>query len=402
MNTLSIAPNIDQTQPGTPARAAIAAYLLDSESEGVVRQALSGRLDNPSDIRRGNIRKAIEALAQARSPLILIVDITGIELPISEIHRLAEVCEPAVHVIAVGDRAEIGLYRDLLQAGVSDYIVKPLTRELVRRAVDIATGTAAIHPISQKLGKLVTVLGTRGGIGATTIAVNLAWYLANVRARRVALLDLDLQGGDCAMMLESKPGPGLREALENPHRIDDRLLERTLIACGEHLFVLSAEEPLREELRFEPEAVQILIAALQTKFHYVIVDLPRAPSAIGQRAIDLAAIRIIVADETIRSAREIVRMRGLLGDASTERDNLLVVNRSGERRPGFIPHKDFAGAIEMQPIVEIPVQNLATGTPATYGKPAAAGRGKMAEAMASLAVEVSGRHAVKSGRRFWR
>ena len=204
-------------------------------------------------ITRGGIAKAIETLAAQRSPDMLIVDISGSDLPVSRIHSLAEVCEPGVTVVAIGDRNEIGLYRDLLHAGVTDYIVKPLTAQLVARVLTAKHHPGEVGMISRKLGTMVAVVGARGGVGTTTIAVNLAWHLADRQNRRAALLDLDLHHGNCAMALNVKPTSGLREALINPTRIDSTLLERVMAPVGERLFVLSGEEPLRDNVDFTEE-----------------------------------------------------------------------------------------------------------------------------------------------------
>ena len=146
---------------------------------------------------------------------------------------------------------------------------------------------------------MVAFVGARGGVGTTTLAVNLAWHLANRQSRRVALVDLDLQNGDCALALNIKPTPGLREALVNPTRIDNTLLERVMTPVGERLFVLSSEEPLRDDLEFTAEAVDTLVAALREQFHYVVIDVPRIPATPYRRALDTADFRIIVGDQTL-------------------------------------------------------------------------------------------------------
>ena len=393
---------METAQPAAPTRPDVVAFLADAESEAIVRQVLGDQAQTPGSIHRGDVRKAIEFLTEQRSPGLLIVDVSGVDLPVSQIIHLAEVCEPGVNVIAVGDRSEIGLYRDLLHAGVTDYIAKPLTRELVQKSIQLATGSQDVGRISQKLGKLVTVMGTRGGIGTTTISVNLAWHLANKFGRRVALVDLDLQTGDCGLMLDLQATAGLREALDNPYRIDNLFLERVMAPHGNRLFVMSAQESLRDELRFTPEAAETLVSALQTQFHYVVVDVPRAPSALTQRVIDLAALRVIVADETIRSAREIVRLKSVLGEGDTGHTNLLVVNRGGEKSQGFIPANEFKDAVQMQPLLTIPFHAIGRGKPASFELPAAIGRGRMADAVGKLAAEVAGRHAgLKSRRKWW-
>ncbi|TMJ47114.1 MAG: hypothetical protein E6G90_13895, partial [Alphaproteobacteria bacterium] len=241
-------------------RAPLQAFVADGETERVLRECLTELAFANPIISRGGIAKAIETLGAERSPNILIVDISGIELPISQVHTLAEVCEPGVVVVAIGNRNEIGLYRDLLRAGVSEYIVKPLNPQLLSRALTARTELGAASPIHHKLGTIVALVGARGGVGTTTLAVNLAWYLGERQSRRAALVDLDLQNGDCALALNIKPTPGLREALVNPARIDSTLLERVMTPIGSRLFVLSSEEPLRDEVPFSPEAVETLVS----------------------------------------------------------------------------------------------------------------------------------------------
>ncbi len=295
-------------------RAPLQAFVADGETERLLRGCLTELAFANPTISRGGIAKAIETLGAERSPNILIVDISGIELPISQVHSLAEVCEPGVTVIAIGNRNEIGLYRDLLRAGVAEYIVKPLNPQLLSRALTARTEPGTGSPIHHKLGTIVALVGARGGVGTTTLAVNLAWYLGERQSRRVALVDLDLQNGDCALALNIKPTPGLREALVNPSRIDTTLLERVMTPVGSRLFVLSSEESLRDELQFTVEAVETMVSALREQFHYVIFDVPRTPAPRYQRALDLADFRIIVGDQTLRSVRDATRLRNVLGE----------------------------------------------------------------------------------------
>src|SRR6516165_9618186 len=160
---------------------------VDAQTEQLLQDGsvLSGR----NQIIRGGIAKAIEYLSEQRSPNLLLVDISGVELPLSKIQMLADVCEPGTNVIAIGDRNDVALFRDLQEAGVGNYLVKPLTRDLLTRALAPKTNGSGgeMGRAVLKLGKMVSFIGARGGVGATTLAANLAWYLANRRSRRVAL-----------------------------------------------------------------------------------------------------------------------------------------------------------------------------------------------------------------------
>ncbi|HMD65380.1 MAG TPA: AAA family ATPase [Stellaceae bacterium] len=380
-------------------RAPLLAFVSDAATEKALRECLTQLSLANGMIMRGGIAKAIDTLGTERSPNNLIVDISGIDLPISQVHDLAEVCEPGVTVIAIGNRNEIGLYRDLLHAGVTDYIAKPLTPQLIARALNQRTGVGDASPIQKKLGTMTALIGARGGVGTTTLAVNLAWHLANRQSRRVALVDLDLQTGDCALALNVKPSPGLREALVNPTRIDSTLLERVMTPVGHRLFVLSSEEPLRDDLEITAEAVGTLVGALREQFHYVIVDVPRIPATPYRRVLDTADFRIIVGDQTLRSVRDIVRLRDVLGEGNGKQRNGFVVNRYGEGGRHAVTLQEMRHVLGLQPRTVIPFLPTLFAAATNGTRVAAARRGKVTDAIAALVLELSGRPPER--RRWW-
>ena len=322
---LLLASPTTETSPRAAAGRLPLMAFVDAETERVLQESavMLGRCV----IMRGGIGKATEYLNQQRSPQLLIVDISGLDMPLSLVHTLADVCEPGTDVVALGDRDSVGLYRDLIEAGVSNYIVKPLTRDLLTKL--LAPKTANVPKVSVKLGKVVAFTGARGGVGTTTLAANLAWNLANRQGRRVALVDLDLQSGDCALLLNVENTPGFRDALANPLRLDHLLLDRLMTRVGERLSVLGSEEPLEANIQVTAAAIDTLFSALRTQFHYIIVDVPRIPAPAYRRALEMADRRIIVVDQTMRSMRDAVRVAELFDDASDER-NVFVVNRVGE------------------------------------------------------------------------
>jgi pilus assembly protein CpaE len=374
-------------------RVRLMAFVADGRSEASLSGCLSHLSFPDAMIKCGGIAKAIQHLSAERSPERLIVDISDTDMPASQMHDLAELCEPGVTVIAIGSRNDIGLYRDLVQAGVSEYIVKPVTPQLLAKALSAKPTVSEGSPISRKLGTVVAAIGARGGVGTTTLAINLAWYLANRQNRRVLLLDLDLQNGDCALTLNLGPTPGLREALANPLRIDSVFLERAMATHGERLFVLSTEEPLRADAEFKAEAVETLIRVLRTQFHYIIADVPRIPTAPYRRVLDTADTRIIVGDQTLRSVRDAVRLRAALGEGDAARRNLLVVNRSGEGGCHAVTLEEMA-KINLRPRIVIPFRRRLIAADGLVQ------HSRFREAVAALATEISGR--LPSRRPWWR
>jgi pilus assembly protein CpaE len=377
------------------------AFVADGETETLLRECITQLALGKGTIIRGGVAKAVAHLGQHRSPDVLIVDISGVELPISKVHELADVCEPGVAVIAIGDRNEIGLYRDLLHAGVTDYVVKPVNPQLLAKALTNRRGhTGEASPIHKKLGTLVAFVGARGGVGTTTLAVNTAWHLANRQTRRVALVDFDLHNGDCALALETKPTSGLSEALANPLRIDNTLLERVMSPVGERLFVLSSEAPLSEDVNFTAVAVETLVSALRHQFHYVILDVPRIQAPAYRRALEISDFRVIVADQTLRSVRDTVRLHTALGEGDGKRRNLLVVNRYGEGGRHAVTLEEMQHVLELKPKSVIQFQPTLFTAVAGSTKIAAARRGKFSDAISGLALGLSGRPPKR--RRWWR
>jgi len=371
---------------------------VDAEAERLLQET-SMMMVGRSAIMRGGIAKAIEYLSEQRSPHLLIVDISGIDLPLSQIQTLAEVCEPGTNVVALGDHNDVGLYRDLVDAGVSNYIVKPLTRELLAKALAPKLNSGDIGRSVLKLGKMVSFVGARGGVGTTTLAANLAWHLANKQSRRVALVDLDLQHGDCALTFNINITPGFRDALVNPLRLDHLLLDRIMTQHGERLFVLGSEEPLHENMQFTVPAIDTLFSVLRSQFHYVIVDVPRISTPAYRRALEMADRRIIVVDQTMRAMRDAVRLAKLFGEGDpTEHRTLFVVNRVGEFRQHVVTMKDVQRVLQVQPTSLVPFLPSLVAPSAHQGLVAASKRGKFADAVATLSLELSGRN---QRRRWW-
>jgi pilus assembly protein CpaE len=382
-------------EPRIDGRRSVLAFLNDADSEQICRQCLDELKLPAGEVRRGNVEAAIAFLAANRSPQTLIVDITGGDLPLSAINRLADVCEPNVELIAVGDRNDVALYRDLTHLGVTDYLVKPIPLPVLRSAL-----TSASRPQSdrtpKKQGKLVLFAGARGGVGTSTLAANVSWMLANRSNRRVALLDLDLYSGDCALLLGAEPTTGLRDALETPDRVDALFVERTMTRCGDSLFVMNSETRLDMALDFGPEAIDPLLNILLTQFHYVIVDLPRTLQRIHHRVLEAANVRIIVADLTLRSLRDTVRLLSHFGVDSEASRTILAVNRRGEHAGAEIPLQEFSKAARQTPRHLIPFDAKAMITAANLGKPIAGNRGRIPDALAALTADIGGQAAERS------
>ncbi len=160
-------------------------------------------------------------------------------------------------------------------------------------------------------GRVLTVVGCRGGVGASTTAVGLAWLLAEDMGRNTALLDLDPYFGSIALALNLEPGDALQQALERPSRIDKVFLDRAVRKVGQNLFVLSSEQMLDKPSKLDPGGPAALVRSLASRHDRVIVDLPRGDPDVMTRVLALSDEIILVTDLSLAGARDAMRLMAL-------------------------------------------------------------------------------------------
>ncbi|NJO67693.1 MAG: MinD/ParA family protein [Rhodospirillales bacterium] len=217
-----------------PVARPLAAFVADDLSAAAIEQAVAELGLGAALIVRGSIDDAAKRLSKMPTPKALIIDVGNASDPINRLTDLADVCDEGTAVIVIGETNDIALYRRLLTLGVRDYVVKPLSTDDIKQAISRTSQSGEeIDPKVANRGRLIGVVGARGGVGATSMAVNVAWLLANEQKRRTALVDLDIFFGNCGLALDLDVGRGFREALENPSRIDALFIERAMARDGE-------------------------------------------------------------------------------------------------------------------------------------------------------------------------
>lgn len=366
------------------------AFCADPETYAVVDQVVGELMLQHASIREGSVKEAVKYLGEHSSPSLLLIDLSKSEMPLSDINRLADVCEPGVTVIALGDRNDCGMFRDLLANGVTDYLVKPVTPSLLQKSLTSATEHSGALKANGRLGKLVAITGTRGGVGATMVATSMAWLIAQERRRKVALIDLDLQFGTVALSLDLEPSHGLREALENPNRIDGLFMDRVLVQHSERLFVLSAEESPDEPLMLDFNALELLISELRNKFHYVLVDLPRTPNACSQQILQSATDLVLVSDFSLAGMRDTMRVTSMLPTTNAACNAMLVANRCGEHKQGEMPRAEFEKGVGRKLDLVLPFDARTVAAATNFGQAVAATKGAVAGGLRQITDQLCG------------
>ena len=367
---MSAMPMLEETGGESLANEQLSAFLPDPETRLVVQAAIADRWPNAT-VHDGGLSAALGSLSHDPSPPILIVDISDVDEAETGLRSLLALCDPSTRLFAIGTVNDISYYRRLVALGVTDYIVKPLDPAALITAIDGAQRARPnLRPVSpEKSRSIISVVGARGGIGASTVAVNLAWIAAHEMKQNCAIIDLDLQFGTVALQLDLEPSHGLREALENPDRIDSLFIASAMASESENLFVLSAEEPLDDRVRFSANACKALIDALPDQLTRVIIDVP-ARSVVENPDILATSDKIVlVSDPSLVGMRDTVRLARLCREAGQDAELCVVLNRTGMARKGEIPKAEFVKGVDLPVDHLVPFSAPLAAQAANAGKP---------------------------------
>lgn len=250
----------------------------------------------------GEAENGKEAVALARRirPDVILMDINMPVMGGIEATEMISVEVPTSTVIIISVQGEQEYLREAMAAGARDYLVKPFSADdlinTIRKTYEMELKRRerfAPAPIAQrKMGRVVAVFSTKGGVGKTTIATNLATELASRGKTSVVLVDLDLQFGDVAIMLDSIPIRTIAD-IAKEEEIDSELVEACLLTHRSGVMLLAS--PLRPEQAEVVTAkhVEAILTLLAEAHDFVIVDMPQGLTDIALAALD-AADRILL------------------------------------------------------------------------------------------------------------
>jgi pilus assembly protein CpaE len=368
-------------------RPALIAFVTDAASERAVCDGLADVVPAGVDARRGGIAAAIASMRKGTTPSVLVVDISGEDQPLTALAQLANVVEPDVCVLLIGEVDSVDFYREVTRKlGAQDYLSKPLTSDKVaRRFGEIVAGRAPVADSVQG-GGLVVITGVKGGVGATTLAVNLAGHFGVSMSRHTVILDPDLHLGDVSFLLNIKPGLGLRMALAAPERIDALLAERAAQPVAGRLHMLAGDEPLTSKLNCTPGAAASLVAALRRRYNLIVADVPFG-APLYDDLLELPHQRVVVMLPTLASVRATLRHLSGLSKAKQAKRPVIVLNRLGA--PGGLTRRQVEDALAVKVDVAVPDQPRPLAAAATMGELAMTSRGGFRNGILELAAHVA-------------
>ncbi|MCG6858906.1 MAG: CpaE family protein [Salaquimonas sp.] len=317
-------------------------------------------------VHMGGIPAAVDFYQSAPTPNLVIVESrkTASDL-LGDLARLAEVCDGETKVVVIGHFNDIGLYRELVSNGVSEYLVAPISMADVMGAIS----DIFVNPETGPLGKLVAFIGAKGGCGSSTMCHNVAWSVAAHYENDVVLTDLDLAFGTANINLDQDPPQGVAEAVFSPERIDDILLDRLLAKCAEHLSLLAAPSTLERTYDFDKDAFNSILELAQRGAPYVVADVPHMWSGWSRQVLAAADEVVITAEPELANLRN---TKNLLDNLRDLRPNdvppRLLMNKVGMPKRPEISVADFTGALDTEAVAVLPFEPALFGTAANNGQ----------------------------------
>ena len=342
-------------------------------------------------IQMGGLVAAIEAYQSSPTPNVIILESESRNEDIlGGLDQLAPVCDASTRVIIIGRMNDVGLYRELVRRGVSDYVIGPVSALQVVRAV---CGLFSA-PDAKPVGRVIAVVGAKGGVGASTIAHNIAFSIARDLMLDAVVTDLDLAFGTAGLDFNQDPPQGIAEAVFSPDRVDNAFVDRLLSKCTDHLSLLAAPATLDHVYDFGADAFDSIFDSLRATVPCVVLDVPHQWTGWTKQTLVGADDILIVAAPDLANLRNTKNLYDFLKAARpNDHRPLYCLNQIGVPKRPEIKSADFAKALESEPVAAIPFDPQLFGAAANNGQMIAeiAASHRTAEVMRQLAQQLTGR-----------
>lgn len=307
---------------------------------------LARSLGHPdAHIVEGGITEAVSALGtRTNAPDYIIVDIgeRGNEI-LPELDTLAQHCEPTVRVVVIGGINDISFYRELRQRGVLEYFARPITVSDIRAVLLQGAVQQYIQPVTNNKCTVISFMSAASGDGATTLALNTAYSLAQDFQQPTVLLDMDYQYGLISKSLDLSAPFGIRELFDHPDRgLDNMLINKMLVKYKDNLSIIGAPGDLHLLPTIRPEVIRELLAVLRTQFRFIIIDVPHVWTEWTSAALTYSDHVAMVAQLWLRSLTHASRLMSAWQSIGLAKGDVsLLINRSGAKFKEAITAKDF-------------------------------------------------------------
>lgn len=317
-------------------------------------------------VHMGGIPTAIEFYQSAPTPnLILLESRSEPQQLLEQLGQLAEYCDPSSKVVVIGHYNDVGLYRELIRSGISEYVIAPVSMSDIVSVVS----SIFVDPDSEPIGRSIAFIGAKGGVGSSTIAHNVAWAMSSLFKSEVVIADLDLAFGTANINFDQDPAQGIAEAVFSPERVDEVYLDRLLAQCAEHLSLLAAPSTLERVYDFDSEAFAQIIETAQRSAPLLVLDVPHVWSGWTKSTLIKADEVVITATPELANLRNTKNMVDMLKRLRpNDPPPKLIINQAGVPKRPEIAASDFAEPLGITPMAVINFEPLLFGNAANNGR----------------------------------
>jgi len=348
-------------------RVSVQAFCETEETAAAVRSAGEDRRLGKAhlSVQLGGVAAAIEAYHTVPTPNVIILETEGRSDILAGLDELATVCDAGTRVVVIGSINDVAPYRELVRRGVNDYVVGPVeTIDVVRSICSLFAASEAVAS-----GRVIAVVGAKGGAGSSTIAHNIAWAIARDIALDSVVIDLDLAFGTAGLDYNQDPLQGIANAVFSPDRLDTSFMERLLSKCTDRLSLLAAPATLEQVYDFGANAFDSIFDTLRMTTSCIVLDVPHQWSGWTKRALVGADDILIVAEPDLANLRNTKNMLNMLkASRPNDRPPLYCLNQVGMPRRPEINARGFVKTIESPPIAAIPFDSRLFGMAANNGQ----------------------------------
>ena len=382
-------------------RVSIQVFCETTDVARVVQTAMADRRMNKAHVKQnmGGAAAAVEAYRNAPTPNVIILEATANkDVLVDQLDELSQYCDAGTKVIVLGKVNDILLYRDLMGRGVSEYLVWPFG------AVDFVAAISHLFraPGAKPVGRVVSVVGAKGGVGASTIAHNIAWTLATNLEMATIIADLDMGFGTAGLDFNQDPPQGVAEAVFAPERVDGTLVDRLLSKCGDNLSLLAAPAMLDRLYDFHETAFDSLIDTVRASTPWVVLDVPHTWNAWTRRMLVGGDEVIVVASPDLANLRNAKNIMDNIRNARPhDHPPRLILNGVGVATRPEISVADFIKTIEVEPLAVIPHDAKLFGAAANNGQMVAEvePKSRCAEIFSEITNVIAGRVEMRKAKR---
>ena len=366
--------------PSAADKPALNAMAFVSDSASLAR--VSADLFNPTlgkaNVREGTIDAALAISEWPREIDLLIVDLSESPDPVADAAALKTAVPGGCVVIGVGRINDVALYRDLVAVGFNDYLAMPFAEGAMGRAVDRALearqrsgGSATPLARVQRDAKprTLSVIGARGGVGATTAAVTVAAMLGTRLKEEVLLIDFDLHYGSLMLALDLEAIDALREALDQPDRIDSLFIQQVAQRKNDHLYAMGAEEAPSGGFQARPHAASDFLRAFHRRFRWIVADVPRGDPVIQRQVLEASTDILLITDLSLPGVRDAMRLQQMVHEVAPGARLLIATSGALDARRSAVKLADVERTLKRKVDCQIPSDVAATLEAINFGKP---------------------------------